>query len=63
MRPSIGSAPTEAGLVGEPVAANSAGTFYRLASNKSYLWATTGTGRILRFDGMQWLEMTWPDSV
>jgi hypothetical protein len=54
---------TDVGLVGEAVAVNSAGTFYRLASNKSYLWATTGTGRILRFDGRAWIEMTWPDSV
>lgn len=53
----------DAGLVDVDVPVNSAGTFYRLASNESYLWATTGTGRILRFDGTQWLEMTWPDSV
>jgi hypothetical protein len=54
---------TEAGLLGETVAENSAGTFYRLASNKSYMWATTGTGRILRFNGTRWIEMIWPDSV
>jgi hypothetical protein len=54
---------TEAGLLGETVAVNSAGTYYRLASNKSYMWATTGTGRILRFDGTQWIELIWPDSL
>jgi hypothetical protein len=54
---------TDAGLVDVDVPVNSAGTFHRLASNESYLWATTGTGRILRFDRSQWIEMTWPDSI
>lgn len=44
------------------VAENTAGSFYRLASNQGYMWATTGTGRVLRFDKTSWIEMTWPDS-
>ena len=50
-------------LVAVDVPVNSSGSYYRLASNDSYLWATTGTGRILRFDGVNWLELVWPDSV
>jgi hypothetical protein len=42
---------------------NRSGTFYRLASNESFLWATTGTGELLRFDGNSWLSLIWPDSV
>ena len=49
-------------LADEVVAVNSAGTFYRLASNESYMWTTTGTGHVLRFDGQTWIEMIWPDS-
>jgi hypothetical protein len=45
------------------VPVNSSGNFYRLASNESFLWATTGTGRVLRFDGQHWIELVWPDSV
>ncbi|MCC8392303.1 hypothetical protein LJ656_06845 [Paraburkholderia sp. MMS20-SJTR3] len=45
------------------VPVNSAGTFYRVASNASFLWGTTGTGRVLRFDGQDWIELVWPDSV
>lgn len=54
---------TDAGLVEETVEPNQAGTFARLASNRSYLWATTGTGRVLRFDGTGWVELVWPDSA
>jgi hypothetical protein len=50
-------------LIEVQVATNSVGTFYRLASNDSFLWATTGTGRILHFNGQAWLELIWPDSV
>jgi hypothetical protein len=50
-------------LIAIDVPVNSEGTFYRLASNESFLWATTGTGRILRFDGQDWIELVWPDSV
>jgi hypothetical protein len=50
-------------LTGIVVPVNSAGSFYRLASNESFLWATTGTGRVVRFDGQDWLELVWPDSL
>ena len=50
-------------LVEVPVAVNRARRFYRLASNQAFLWATTGTGSVLRFDGREWSEITWPDSV
>jgi len=50
-------------LVRIDVPVNSAGSFYRLASNDSFLWATTGTGRVVRFDGRVWIELVWPDSV
>jgi hypothetical protein len=46
-----------------PVPVNSSGTFYRLASNGEFMWATTGTGAVLRFDGRTWIELVWPDSV
>lgn len=53
---------TDGGFVDEAVPVNSAGTFYRLASNDSFMWATTGTGHVLRFDGTNWIELIWPDS-
>jgi hypothetical protein len=53
----------DGGLTDEVVRVNSAGSFYRLASNESCLWATTGTGRVLRFDRKDWVELIWPDSV
>ncbi len=38
-------------------------TFYRLAANDAYLWASTGTGVIKRYDGSTWMELLWPDSA
>lgn len=50
-------------LVEIPMGAHGSGVYYRLASNQSYLWVTTGTGKILRFDKEKWVEFVWPDSV
>ena len=37
--------------------------FARLFANDSYMWATTGTDQVFRFDGGDWVELVFPDNA